>query len=112
MASMRSDKPFKAWLVGRNRKRRMEANPQPPTIATIDWLAAPPATGSVDTDYTATWSGGMPPYRAVITGPDGVVKEQFNYLNTITLNVSEAGDYTWSISDSFGNLTESTTTIS
>lgn len=112
MSSMRSDLPFKSWLVGRNRKRRMEANPQPPTIATIDWLAAPPATGSVNTVYTSTWSGGLPPYRAVITGPNGVISDQISYQGSISLNASEAGDYTWSVNDSFGNSSQATTTIS
>lgn len=112
MAPMRSDKPFKAWLVGRNRKRRMEANPQPPTIAAIAWLTSPPATGSIGTSYTASWSGGMPPYRAVITGPNGVISDQISYQGLISLNASDAGDYTWSVNDSFGNSSQATTTIS
>lgn len=112
MPSMRSDLPFKAWLVGRNRKRRMEANPQPPTIAAIAWITSPPATGSIGTSYTASWSGGMPPYRAVITGPNGVISDQISYQSSISLNTSEAGDYTWRVNDSFGNSSQATTTIS
>lgn len=116
MASMRSDKPFKAWLVGRNRKRRMEADPQPPEVATIEWVSAPPTTGTTNTDYTATWKGGLPPYRAVIEGATVLLNDQVSYDGTMTLNVNgtnqPAGDYTWTITDAHGNELTEVTTIS
>ena len=54
MASMRSDLPFKAWLIGRNRKRRMEASSTPPgpytppDVAGFDTTSVYPAGGTPD----------------------------------------------------------------
>jgi hypothetical protein len=116
MASMRHDLPFKSWLVQRNRKRRMEANPQPPTIATIEWVDAPPATGSTNTNYTISWAGGLPPYLAVINGPGILLNEQLGHGASFVLSVDgtnqPVGDYVTTITDAHGNKLEATTTIS
>ena len=117
MAKMRYDRPFIGWMIGRNRKRRMEADPSTPTIAPIIWLTEPPATGAINTEYTATWSGGLPPYHMTITGPGNVLlNDQVSHDGSGVLQVDgtnqPVGAYVWSINDAHGNKLTKTTTIS
>lgn len=119
MASMRSDMPLKAWLVQRNRKRRIEAAanpPTPPTPDTLAWVDAPPATGTINTNYTASWKGGVHPYYAEIKSSSIILNEQTGSYPQIVMNVDgtnqPAGVYTWTVRDAAGTEITGTTTIS
>lgn len=115
---MRSDRPFKVWLVQKNNRERRDAA-NPPSVVVpdnISWVDTPPATGSANTDYTASWQGGFPPYYAEIKNNSVLLNAQTGPYTQMVLNVDGTnqplGAYEWTVRDAKGTEITGSTIIS
>lgn len=81
----------------------------------LEWVNAPPASGTANTDITATWKGGVAPYTATVKQGSTVASNQTGTQTSITANVNGTskplGAWVWTVTDAEGTSITGSTTI-